>query len=169
MVVVMGLEVIIVRGGGLSAHNLAGGLLALGLWFALARPLARPALVILPALAAAIAVNGLWPFVFTPQPVASFRWLPLAGMLGGSLWFNLLAVTSKLYLYCAGCFALFEVLRSWRMTALLAGSYVLAIELLQRYQPWHIPEITDPVVVVLACAVGAAFAQDRPQASAVEA
>jgi VanZ family protein len=169
MAVVMGLELVIVHGGGLSADNLAGGLLALGLWFGLMRRRERPAMLVWPALAAAIAVNGLWPFAFAPRPVASFHWLPFAGMLGWSMWFNLLAVTYKLYLYCAACFALCEVTRSWRTTALLAASYVFAIELLQCYQPRHVPEITDPLVVLLACLVGAAFTPTRPQASTVEA
>lgn len=169
MAVVMGLELIIVHGGGLSADNLAGGLLALGLWFGLGRRLERPALLVWPALAVAVVVNGLWPFAFAAQPVSSFRWLPFAGLLTGSLWFNLLAVTAKLYLYCAGCFALFETTRSWRLTALLAASCVLAIEFLQCFQYGHVPEITDPLMVLLACLVGAAFTPAQPVAAGVRA
>jgi len=42
--------------------------------------------------------------------------------------------------------------------AAAAAAFVLAVEVAQCFQPWHVPDITDPLVVLFACVVGAAFA-----------
>ncbi|WP_340119633.1 VanZ family protein [Pelagibius sp. 7325] len=157
MVLVMALEVVIVVGGGLTADNLAGGLLALVLWFGVGRRLVRPALLVLPLLACAVLVNGLWPFAFAPRLISPFNWIPFAALMDGGMPGNLLALTYKFYLYAAACIALHALVRRWRVTAAGAAAFVLAVEVAQCFQPWHVPDITDPLVVLFACVVGAAF------------
>jgi hypothetical protein len=135
--------------------------LALVLWFGFGRWLARPALLVLPLLALAVAVNGLWPFAFAPRPISPFNWIPFAALLDGGMPGNLLALIYKFYLYAAACIALHELVRRWRVTAAGAGAFVLAVEVAQCFQPWHVPDITDPLLVLFACVVGAAFASPR--------
>lgn len=161
MAAVLGAEVIIAHRDGVSAANVLGALVALGLWFGLARHLLRPALLVLAALALVVALNGLWPFVFETAAVKSFQWMPFAGVLGGSMWLNVLALTEKVFLYSAAAFALHDLIGSWRLSAVVAGAYVLGIEVLQCYQPGHVPEITDAVLVLLACAAGAALSSHK--------
>jgi VanZ family protein len=157
MAVVLGAEVVIAHRDGVSASNVVGALVALGLWFGLARSLSRPALLVLPTLLLAIAVEGLWPFTFEARPVKDFRWVPFAGILGGSMWLNVLALTEKAFLYSATAFAVNDLTGSWRLSAAAVGSFVLVIEILQTFQPSHVPEITDVVLVILACAMGVAL------------
>ena len=77
------------------------------------------------------------------------------------MWLNLLALTEKVFFYSAASFALHDLIGSWRLAAGTAGTFVLGIEILQRYQTAHVPEITDTLLVLLACATGAALSQDK--------
>lgn len=152
MLGVLGLEVVILFRPGPSAAELVGAGTALLLWFGVLRRWSGVAFVVAAALAGRIVVDGLWPFTFAEGPVAPFYWLPFRGILGGGMWANFLAITEKLFTYAAFSMAVRQVCGSWRIAALIGGVLVFSVEWMQQYQPGHVPEITDPLLIVLICA-----------------
>lgn len=157
MLAVLVLEVFILFRPAPGAADLIGAGAALLLWFGLLRRWEGAVFAVAAALAGRVVVDGLWPFTFEAAPVAPFYWLPFAGILGGSTWVNFLAITEKLFTFAAFGVALSHSFGSWRIAALLGGLLVFAVEWLQQYQPGHVPEITDPLMMVLVVAALAAF------------
>jgi len=156
VVAVFGAEVLIVYRDGVSAANLAGAVLAVVLWLGLVRWLPGAAWLIALILIGRVVLDGLWPFAFREAPVAAFQWLPFRGILGGSMWLNLLALLEKAFVYAALAYAGGLAVRSWPVVAIAGAAMLAGVEWLQRYQPGHVPEITDPLLLILAataCAI----------------
>lgn len=157
-------EAFIVASDGVSADNIIGAVVAVILWFAALRWLPRPGPVVWAILAVAVAVDGLWPFQFAVQPVYEFQWFPFRGILGGSMLYNLSAILGKLFLYTALAYTGWRVVNSWTVSAVSGASLLGCVEWFQRYQTGHVPEITDPVILVAAALVCARFAEwSRPE------
>ena len=155
-------EVLIVFRDGISANNVGGAAAAIVAWFALLRWLPRPAPVVFVALAAAVVLSGLWPFQFSRSDSAPFHWLPFRGILGGSMWANVLALLEKTFFYAALAYTGWLAFRSWILSACLGAAVVTAVEGLQRLQSGHVAELTDPLLVALACLLFAALAEPEP-------
>ena len=147
IVVVFALEVLIVPNF-LSASNVIGAVIALGLWALLGR---RENLAgILAALIIAMLVfRGLAPFDFRAQP-QHFSWLPFQGFLYGNMYVGVLVLCNKVFFYGGLVFVLWQT-RMGRVSAtLLAAAVLAAIEVAQLFFRFHSPEISDPLLIVAA-------------------
>lgn len=149
-------EVLILHSGGVTVSQVLGGALAVLIWFAALRPGAVrfAAGAVCLVLLVRILGEGVWPLTFTAEPERSFHWLPFAGVLGGSMWLNVLVMLEKLFIYSGFVYALWALGRSWMLAAVASGSLLFAIEWMQQYQPGRVPEITDPLIAVLVSLLG---------------
>ena len=147
MASIFGLEVLIVAND-VTASNIVGALIALMVSAMFLNRIKRVATMLAILLAISIVFQGLAPF--DPRPViATFNWLPFHGFLGGSMYYNTLALLQKTFLYSSLIFLLRELGLSWLKAALLTGCLLFLIEAAQTYFGGHTPEITDPLLAIL--------------------
>lgn len=155
------LEVVVVDNV-ISPENVAGAALGVVLWVLLARLPGRAAIVAL-LLAAAIVLNGLTPFEARPRP-AEFFWLPFKGFLGGDMFKNTTSFFEKLFL----CGSLVWLAREAGLRLAVATGVVAvllaALEAAQTRFLGHTPEITDPLLALLAAVFIATADRPCPQA-----
>lgn len=149
-------EVIIAQGGGVSMPNILGAALALVVWFGGLRRFPKAAHALSIIMVAALVLDGLSPFAFA-GPARSFGWMPFSGLLGGSMALNVFAIVEKTFFFAAASFALWQAVGKWTWAAGIIAPVVLLVEVLQTFQPGRSAEITDPLLVVLACAAGYAL------------
>ncbi len=146
--VVFTLEVIILANV-ITASNVLGALLAIGLWWGVFSRIEQNEPVLAVCLVIVVAVSGLAPFTVRTGPV-DFNWVPFHGFLGGSMYINAQSAVEKVFLYGSCVYLL------WRMNVgkvagmLAATAFVALVEYLQTYFVGHTPEITDPLLVVFA-------------------
>ena len=145
--VVFLLEVLIVPNF-LSASNVIGAVIALGLWAALSRR-EHLAGVLAALIVAMLVFRGLAPFDFRAQP-QNFSWLPFQGFLYGNMYVGVLVLCNKVFFYGSLVFVLWQT-RMGRVSAtLLAATVLAAIEVAQLFFRFHSPEISDPLLIVAA-------------------
>lgn len=142
------LEVFIVANV-VHASNVAGALLAIALWWGLFRNTTWQASGLAAMLCAMLVAAGLEPFVLNPAP-AAFNWLPFRGLLGGSMYLNVLAICEKVFLYGSLIYLLWQTRLSQTAGVLVGVAVVSFIEFAQTFFTRHTPEITDPLLLVLA-------------------
>ena len=142
------LEVFIVANV-VHASNVAGALLAVILWWSLFRNASWQAVGLSTLLCAMLVAAGLEPFVLNPAP-AAFNWLPFRGLLGGSMYLNVLAICEKVFLYGSLIYLLWQTRLSQTAGVLVGVAVVSSIEFAQTFFTRHTPEITDPLLLVLA-------------------
>jgi hypothetical protein len=128
-----------------SPANVIGLALALAL-YPLLRSGPRTLMAVAGVLALAIAVAALRPFSFSW--VGGFLWIPFAGSLGGDPIAAIPPLIEKLYLYGSLVFLVRYLGVSHRMTVLILGGLMLALEGVQQALPGRTPEITDPLLVL---------------------
>lgn len=145
---VFGLEVLIVQNS-LSATNVAGGVLALALWFGLLKHIRWQAGALAMLLCVILLVDGLAPFTLAPA-TATFNWLPFKGLLGGSMYLNVQSISEKVFLYGSLVYVLWQTRLGQIAGIVIATSVVALVEFSQVFFTGHTPEITDPILVVLA-------------------
>ncbi len=155
---VFGLEVLIVNNV-VHASNVAGAILALVLWWGVLRHVGWQAGGLAVLLCAMLIVTGLAPFILSPQP-NSFGWIPFIGLLGGSMYVNVLAICEKVFLYGSLIYVLWQTRLSQATGTLVAITVVAFVEFAQIYVTGHTPEVTDPLLLVLAALTMMAL---RPQ------
>ncbi len=159
---VFALEVVIVKNS-LSANNVLGALLGLGLWFLwLGRGhFGRLWLILL--LMLSLLLSGLAPFQLRPVP-GDFHWLPFHGFLGGSMLINISVVFEKGFFYGALILLLQQESGRFRFAVVTAFLLMLLIEIGQLFVYAHTAEITDPLLVLLiAMALKAVGGESLPQ------
>jgi len=142
------LEVLIVRNW-VSASNVLGALVAVVAWFAWLRHVRRPSRPIAVLMLLMLMVTGTAPFVLRSEP-ASFAWLPFKGYLGGSMWLNTQVACEKLFYYGSLVYLLWRTGLNRFLATTAAFLVVLFIELAQIILTRHSPEITDPLLVIVA-------------------
>lgn len=157
------LEVLIVRNW-VSASNVVGALVAVALWFAWLRHLRRPARPIALLMLLMLMVTGAAPFELRGEP-ASFAWLPFKGYLGGSMWLNTQVACEKLFYYGSLVYLLWRAGLNRFLGTTAAFLVVLFVELVQIALAGHTPEITDPLLVVVAAFAIVALEGLDPRAS----
>ena len=142
------LEVLIVANV-VHASNVAGAVLALALWWGLLQTASWQAAGLSALLCVMLVAAGLAPFTMTAQPMA-FNWLPFHGLLGGSMYVNVLAICEKVFLYGSLVYLLWQT-RINQVAGILIGVAVISlIEFAQTFFARHTPEVTDPLLLVLA-------------------
>jgi hypothetical protein len=159
ILVVFALEIVIIDNA-LHASNLVGGLLAVAIWPAMTRIRMRPESVLVALLLLTVTLSGLAPFAAAERPSA-FQWMPFYGFLGGSMYLNALSAAEKVFLYGSMVFLLqrFTVTRTFGVALVFFS--VFAIELMQTRLDGHTPEITDPLLVLLAAAALRTLEKER--------
>lgn len=105
--------------------------------------------VMIPLLLATILFDGLTPFALAPAP-NDFSWMPLSGFFSGSITFNIHSLLRKLFLYGGLVLMLNRSGLGLYPAALAASSWLFLIECAQVFLRHHSPEITDPLIPLLA-------------------
>ena len=85
-----------------------------------------------------------------------FSWLPFYGFLGGSMYVNAVAAAKKVFLFGSMVYLLRRLSVGYLASVLLLFGTVFVVEVFQTRLVGHTPEITDPILVLLA-ALGAFF------------
>lgn len=144
---VFALEVVIVKNS-LSANNVLGALLGLGLWWLwLGRGHSgRVPLALL--LMLSLLLSGLAPFQWRVAP-GDLHWLPFHGFLGGSMMINVSVLFEKGFFYGALILLLYQENRRFGFAVLTTFLLTLFIEIGQLFVHGHTAEITDPLLVLL--------------------
>jgi len=131
----------------LFLYDLLGVMLAIGIWFLFSEQ-SRLHQFIYPLLVFHIILNGLNPFKFSQVPSA-FHWVPFTGLLGGSVFFNLVTFFQKFFFYGGAIWFGVSVGFRWRYATLIIVFLTLMLELIQTRLIGHVPEITDPIFVII--------------------
>ncbi|MEH3085854.1 MAG: VanZ family protein [Xylophilus ampelinus] len=108
-------------------------------------------------LAASLVASGLAPWQFEDAG-NDFLWMPFAGMLRGSMYVNSAALVEKCFLYGGLVFLMGHGGMGFRPAGWVAAALLGGIELAQCWVPGRVPEITDPLLAVLAGALLASLA-----------
>lgn len=160
-----GLEVLIVHNT-LSLTNVIGAVAAMVIWGTVLCRLKTPAPVLVFLLMLAIATSGLSPFIWRSQPV-ELHWLPFHGFFGGSMVVNAQVACEKAFLYGSLIYLLWQTGLGRMGGVVLAIVLVSAVEVAQIWIQARLPEVTDPLLVVLmAAALLALQRSGRPQPDA---
>lgn len=142
------LEIIIVSNT-LSASNLMGAGLAIVLWWGVFGRLVKCELILAGILFVMLVYAGLEPFTARTEAIA-FNWLPFKGFLGGSMYINAQSICEKSFLYGSLVYMLWRGGFSPVLSTVVAVLGIFIIEYSQTYFVGnHVPEITDPILVVL--------------------
>jgi VanZ family protein len=133
----------------LTQPEVAAGLLAACLVLMMRRRRFEPFLLA-GLILVALAVRGLAPWEFSGSPTP-FSWIPLTGLLNSEWQPALLVLISKIFWYANAVWALSRCGLGLSWSGASLAVFLAAIEIIQRYMPAHVPEITDPLLA-LACA-----------------
>jgi len=150
MIAVFCLEVFIVDNS-ISSSNLAGAILAVVFWWGVLPYIRRQEFALLILLLCTLAITGLAPFDIRFEP-APFNWLPFYGFLNGSMDFNSQSAAKKVFVYGSLLFLLRRSDVGVFVSMLIGTSFVAIIEFAQTRFSGHTPEITDPLLIIVAAA-----------------
>ena len=148
IVAVFGLEILIVHNS-LSASNVTGAVMALVLWWGGLRRVAWQASGLTVLLCAMLIAAGLAPFTLAASSQPS-GWLPFHGLLGRSMYVNVQSICEKVFLYGSLIYVLWQTRLNQVIGVFVGVAVVACIEFAQIYVANHTPEITDPLLMVLA-------------------
>ena len=131
----------------MTGSEVAGALLAIGLWM-IFRRLAHPMLAAGLLAVAALVAAGLSPFRLTagPQP---FTWVPFLPMLESSWEPAFQILLQKSFLYGAAVWLLNENGRGWMISSLMVAAPLAIVEGIQVFLPGRTPEVTDPLLALI--------------------
>ena len=139
---------ILIVDAALSPAEVAGGFVALVVWFGLLAHLSVRKAVVAVLFAAMVIIAALEPFQFsaTARP---FTWVPFQGFLHGSIPVNIQSFFEKSFQYGgllwlaqrAGC--------TYRLALLVGGGLVLGLHFLQVYLPGRSAEISDVLILLI--------------------
>jgi VanZ family protein len=155
---VLGLEVFI-DDNAVTASNAVGAGIALVVWWATRRSASR---YLLASLWVAVAIVAMELEGITGEHARGvFHWLPFYGFLGDSLLTNVQQLFLKFFFYGGEVFLLTRL--GWSLTAATAVTVValFGLENVQVWIPARTPEITDPLLALLAAGVFRAM-ETRP-------
>ena len=140
-------EVLVVKNA-VTLSNVVGATAGLALWWAVKWSRAGYA-VAAGMLALAVGWSGLTPFAFGGA-ANTFHLVPFHGFLDGSMYVNVQQLFLKLFLYGSMAWLLVRAGLGYTVSLIAVAAGVLGIELAQIYLPRKTPEITDPVLALIA-------------------
>jgi VanZ family protein len=131
----------------MTGSEVAGALLAIGLWV-IFRRLAQPMLAAGLLVVAALVAAGLVPFRLTtgPQP---FTWVPFLPMLQAPWEPAFQILLQKSFLYGAAVWLLNENGRGWMISSLMVAAPLAIVEGIQVFLPGRTAEVTDPLLAFI--------------------
>jgi len=131
----------------MTGSEVAGALLAIGLWV-IFRRLEQPMLVAGLLAVAALVAGGLVPFHLTagPQP---FTWVPFLPMLQSPWESAFRILLQKSFLYGAAVWLLNENGRGWIISSLMVAAPLAIVEGIQVFLPGRTAEVTDPLLAFI--------------------
>lgn len=145
--VIFGLEILIVRNV-VSASNVVGAALGLGLWWILLRFIKWRTTLLAFLIASVLVVNGLAPFELRVVS-GSFHLLPFRGFLGGSMFVNTASIFDKFFLYGSFLWLVRQGGASLKKATVFGVGLTTLIEIGQVFVTNHTAEITDPLLVLI--------------------
>jgi glycopeptide antibiotics resistance protein len=116
---------------------------------------ARPRLAASTFLAAVIFI-GLWPFQARAE-TTNFNWLPFGGLLEAEWVHSVRILSQKLYLYGSGVWLLQRAGATMTRSAIAVAIVLFAIEAAHVHLAGRTPDITDPLLAILAAVALDAF------------
>ena len=125
-----------------------GWMIAFVISVAAAPRLIAPRLCVGVALAVTTLMRELAPFRFAPVP-STFYWNPFQAVLSSDWFLAVITITQKTFVYGAIIWLLGTPGRIGRTTAAVAVALGV-LEWIQRWLPGRTPDITDPILAVLA-------------------
>ncbi|WP_020406431.1 VanZ family protein [Hahella ganghwensis] len=131
----------------LHLSDVIGALGGVGCWLLISRG-QKTENVIFVLMVTYIVIYGLSPFKLAVVE-QDFHWVPFTGFIAGSVFFNIVTFFSKFFFYGGAVWFGVQAGMRWRNVTLLIAGITLMIELAQVYLVQHVPEITDPLLVVL--------------------
>ena len=149
---------LVIEGTGLSASELAGGILAALAWifvFSRLRVTVVTALFVI-----FVILEALRPFHFLAAPRA-FHWVPFIGFIAGSREGASRVFLEKTFIYGTLVWLLARAGCSYLLATISAATLVLSLRLTQVYLPGRSAEIGDAVMVVILAAVMALLHPSR--------
>lgn len=132
-----------------TSADVLGALLALLIWSVLVPRLARPDGLAAVLLGAFILLAGLVPFELRSHP-APFEWLPFRGYLEGEMSAKVTSLLARLFEYGALVWLLFAIRVPLFVAVAGVAGLVAGIEAAQTMIVGRTPEITDPLLALLA-------------------
>jgi peptidoglycan/LPS O-acetylase OafA/YrhL len=131
----------------INLSQFVGAAVALVIWGSLRRFISLNVLAL--ALTLSIIGNGLYPFELRADSI-NFNWIPFTGSLNGNILLNILAISKKAIFYTCLLWLVYlnnkQLLRSTLLIALL----IFIAEFSQTFFTNSVPEITDPILVLIA-------------------
>jgi VanZ family protein len=157
---------VLIVGRSLSAAEVAGAGLALGLWLVLAAAVGARIRVTVIALlfGASIVVERLAPFQFTPY-ARHFGWIPFLGLIHGSLELNIMSFLEKAFLYGSLIWLFGKSGLRLLPSTLLVAIMLLATSWAETYLPGRSAEITDALIALLMGAIIASMGTENRAAT----
>jgi VanZ family protein len=160
---------VLIVGKSLSAAEVAGAGLALGLWLVLAAAVGARFRVTVIALlfGVSIVVERLVPFQFASHG-RHFGWIPFLGLIHGSLELNIMSFLEKAFLYGSLIWLLDKTsLRLWTST-LVVAIMLFAASWAETYLPGRSAEITDALIALLMGAIIASMGTETRAATPLD-
>jgi VanZ family protein len=132
-----------------TASEVIGAVTACVVWYYWLAGAPRSALILACLMVAALIHLELSPYRFsaTSQP---FSWIPLSGLIETGPDWGAVVFLKKSFWYGATVWALREVSAGYLAPALVTALMLGALEWIQRYVPGRTPEITDPLLALVA-------------------
>lgn len=153
---------VVIIGTVLSIAEIAGAVIALGLWpILLALPARRVSAVLFVLLGSVVIFERLQPFQFQSS-ARKFGWLPFRSLMEGSIGVDVMSFFEKSFLYGSLLFLFIEAGCRLRTAATVVCGVLFATSWAEAYLPGRSAEITDTVMAML-LAVGIALTNPQPQ------
>jgi hypothetical protein len=135
-------------GRNLTIAEITGACLACGLWSCWLAGTRRAALILSVWIIAALILQELSPYHFSPTP-HSFSWLPLRGFIESGLDWGAVMFLKKSFWYGAAIWSLQEAGAGYLLPALGVSLLLGVLESIQRYLPGRTAEISDSILALL--------------------
>lgn len=148
IIVVLGAEVFLANNV-VDVDTIAAAILAIVIWFGGVRFTKGRTIICLFILILFLIVGGVWPFDLRPE-LQSFSWIPFQGYMNAPLTDSLRLVGASYFFYGSLLFLLWQMGLGHIIGTIIALGVVVLIEILQIFFGVRTPEITDPVLVILA-------------------
>jgi VanZ family protein len=148
---VLFLEMLIISNS-ISASNVAGAVIAVVFCRVVLQRIESQEVVLVTLLLGSIVLSGIAPFVLRPYAIP-FNWLPFHGLLGDEMYHHTLSATEKVFLYGSLVYLIRRIGKSPSLAVTFGFSVVMIVEMAQTRFDGHVPEITDPILVIGAALV----------------